>query len=188
MNHFFSDLPKFETERLILRKLKLSDAGDIFKFTKEPSITKFLTWEAHKSENETENFLKTVIKKYKAGQPAQWVIVLKKTNTVIGISGFIYYNSEHKKAEIAYILSNQFSGKGYMTEALNKVLFAGFSVLNLNRIEAKCEKDNFASEKVMQKIGMSLEGYFKEYQYIKGKFKDFKFYSVLKNEHNEQSK
>jgi len=179
MNDFFSALPKLETERLILRKLMLSDALNVFQFTKNPVITKFLTWDAHKSEKHTIAFLKRVLNKYEAGEPSQWAIVLKETNVVIGISGFINHYKEHKKAEIAYIMSEKYSGKGYMTEALRKVLDAGFSILKLHRIEAKCEKDNFASEKVMQKLGMQFEGCFRDFLFIKGKYRDFKFYSIL---------
>lgn len=182
MNSFFYNLPTLKTERLTLRKLNLTDASDIFQFTKEPSITKFLTWNAHKSEQETSFFLESVLVKYEKGEPAQWAIVLNETNTVIGISGFINHYTEHKKAEIAYIMSEKYSGKGYMTEALLKILKTGFFELNLNRIEAKCEKDNFASEKVMQKLGMSIEGCFKQYLFIKGKHRDFKFYSILKKD------
>ncbi len=182
MTDFFSNLPTLETERLILRKLKLSDAPDIFQFTKKRSITKFLTWEAHKSITDTEDFLSNVLKKYETGEPAQWVIELVNTNIVIGIAGFIAYSKIHQKAEIAYILSEEYVRKGYMTEALKEILNFGFNQLDLNRIDAKCEKDNFASEKVMQKLGMSFEGFFKDYLFIKGQLKDFKFYSILKKD------
>jgi len=180
MANYFSDLPNLTTDRLILRKLEISDADDIFRFTSSPSITKFLTWEAHTSKKQTEEFLKGVQCKYEAGQPAQWALALRETNRVIGISGFINFMKEHRRAEVAYILSEEYSGKGYMTEALLKILEIGFSELNLNRIEAKCEKDNFASERVMQKLGMDFEGLFKDFLSIKGKFNDFKFYSILK--------
>jgi len=74
-----------------------------------------------------------------------------------------------------------------MTEALKMVARYGFDKMNLNRIEAKCEIDNFTSERVMQKLGMHLEGCFYQYLIRNDKFRDYKFYTKLKISHlNEE--
>ena len=69
---------------------------------------------------------------------------------VIGFAGFIDYSEQHKKAELAYVLSPLYQNKGYMTEALDIIMNYGFTEMGLNRIEAKCEIDNFASERVIR--------------------------------------
>ncbi len=184
MHDFFKNLPALETKRLILRKLKIEDASDIFEFTKSDTITKYLTWDAHKSVETTKKFIESVLTKYKNGEPAQWVLYHKEVNKAIGIAGFITYLSEHKRAEIAFILSEAYGNKGYMTETLMQILEIGFCELNLNRIEAKCDKDNIASETVLKKIGMDYEGMFKEFLFLKNEYKTYKFYSILKSNYN----
>lgn len=43
-----------ETERLILRKIKLSDYNDIFNcWTSDYNVSKYVTWNPHKTKEET---------------------------------------------------------------------------------------------------------------------------------------
>lgn len=182
LNNVFKDFNIIESERLIIRKLEISDAEDIFEFTSLNETSFFLTWHPHISKDETKQFVYSVLDKYNKNEPSQWAIELKNEKKVIGIAGFINLYSEHSKGEIAYVLSPDYQNKGYMTEALNSIIHFGFDVIGLNRIEAKMEIDNFASEKTLQKIGMKLEGCFYDYLFRKGKFRTYKFYSIIKND------
>jgi len=49
MKNKFCGTPTLETERLILRKLELSDAQGVYDYAKNPEVPRFATWEAHKS-------------------------------------------------------------------------------------------------------------------------------------------
>ena len=46
---FFTDLPTIRTARLILRKVTLDDARDIFAYASNPQMTRFTTWDVHQS-------------------------------------------------------------------------------------------------------------------------------------------
>ncbi|MEJ7633092.1 MAG: GNAT family protein [Rubrobacteraceae bacterium] len=59
----------------------------------------------------------------------------------------------------------------------------GFDHLSLNRIEARCIAENAASERVMQKAGISYEGTLRDYVFRKGACRDYKVYSILRREH-----
>ncbi len=176
---YFKDFEGLKTERLLIRKLTLNDAKDIFEFTSLEETARGLTWFPHPNLEVTKDFIKTILDKYNKDLPSQWAIELIERKKVIGIAGFISYFEEHAKGEIAYVLSPFFQQKGYMTEALNQIIEYGFNVMQLNRIEAKCEIDNFASEKVMQKLGMRLEGCCYDYLFRKGNFRSYKLYSIL---------
>lgn len=53
---------QIETDRLILRKFKLSDAEDMFKnYTTHEKVTKYLTWKPHKSIDDTRQYLRDVV-------------------------------------------------------------------------------------------------------------------------------
>ena len=179
---YFKDFSGLRSNRILLRKLSLEDVNDIFEFTSLEDTSQGLSWDPHQDINRTREFLQSILDKYKNNLPSQWAIELIDRKKVIGIGGFISYFEEHHKGEIAYVLSPHCQGKGYMTEALKMVFQFGFNEMKLNRIEAKCETDNFASEKVMQKLGMRFEGCLFDYLFRKGKARSYKFYSILKKD------
>lgn len=173
MISFFSYKPTLNTERLCLRTINEGDAEDIFAFTSLEQTTEFLSWYPHKTIDTTRQFINSVIEKACDGIPNQWAIELKAEKKVIGIAGFIDFNEEHKKAEIAFVLSPHYGGKGYMTEALSKILDFGFAQCRLKRIQAKAEPENTASVNVLQRIGMQKEGILKSFIFRKNAFRDY---------------
>jgi ribosomal-protein-alanine N-acetyltransferase len=181
-SNFFKNFTEVKSKRVLIRKLTLDDAKDVFEFTSNPETSKILSWYPHQTIETTKNFLSSIIKKYENDIASQWAVELISERKVIGIAGFIAYFEEHSKGEIAYVLSPDYQNKGYMTEALELIINYGFDVMGLKRIEAKCEIDNFASEKVLQKLGMRLEGCCYSYLFRKGKFRDYKLYALLKND------
>lgn len=173
MHNFFFLKPTLNTERLCLRTINEGDAEDIFAFTSLEQTTAFLSWYPHKTIETTRQFINSVIEKAGEGLPNQWVIELKAEKKVIGIAGFIDFNEEHKKAEIAFVLSPHYGGKGYMTEALSKILEFGFTLCRLKRIQAKAEPENTASVNVLQRIGMQKEGILRSFIFRKNDFRDY---------------
>ena len=72
-----------------------------------------------------------------------------------------------------------------MTEALKEIIKFGFDEMNLTRIETKLDSMNVASEKVMQKNGLKYEGTLRKKEFLKNKFIDVKYYSILKDEYSK---
>ncbi len=178
----FKNLPYLETERLKLRKLTMRDAGDVFEYASVPGVSLYVSWTPHRTIADTKSFLKHVLFQYEKGIPTSWGIVLKENNKLIGTGGYLWWATEHSKAELGYVVSDKYWNKGYMTEALKKILQFGFETMNLQRIEARCFVENTASERVMKKCGMKLEGILRSSSFVKGAYRDFKLYSILKSE------
>ena len=181
----FSNFPTLETERLILRKLHLEDAKDVFEYASDPEVAKYVTWEPHKSIEDSINLIKFTHERYEKKEGIIWGIVYKENNKVIGTCD-ISPAIKHFRAEIAYALSKDYWGKGLMNEAVKEVIRFGFEKMNLNRIQAMCIPENIGSYRVMEKVGMKYEGLIREYMYIKGKFQDLKLYSILRREYYDQ--
>ncbi len=178
----FKNLPVLETDRLKLRKLTMRDAGDVFEYASVPEVSRYVSWEPHRTIADTKSFLKHLLFQYEKGIPTSWGIVLKENEKLIGTGGFLWWSLDNSKAEIGYVVSNQYWNKGYASETLNRILQFGFEILQLERIEARCFVENTASERVMQKCGMKLEGILRSSMYLKGAFRNFKLYSILRNE------
>jgi len=181
----FSNFPTLETERLILRKLRLEDAKDLFEYASDPKVSKYVTWETHKSIEDSINLIKFTHERYEKREGIIWGIVYKENKKVIGTCD-ISPVTKHFRAEIAYALSRDYWGKGIATEAVKEAIRFGFEKMNLNRIQAMCSPENIGSYRVMEKVGMKYEGLIREYMYVKGKFQDLKLYSIVRREYFEQ--
>jgi ribosomal-protein-alanine N-acetyltransferase len=179
---FFNELPVIMSQRLCLRPLVQSDADDIFSFTSNPLTVQYLGWHPHQDKTVTEGFIHSVLEKYKRNEPSQWGIELKEDRKIIGISGFVDFSEEHKKAEIAFVMSPDYQGKGYMTEANRLIVQTGFEILDLNRIQAKAELENYPSQKVLEKTGMIKEGILRDYLVLKNTYRSYIIYSILKKD------
>jgi ribosomal-protein-alanine N-acetyltransferase len=178
----FGELPVIETDRLLLRKMTLEDAADLFEYACDPAVAKFTTWRAHKSVEDSKLFLFAVMDEYSKHEPSSWGIEAKFERKLIGTCGFADWSPADFRGEIGYALSRKYWGKGYMNEAVRAAIAFGFRTLQLNRIEARCEIKNIASARVIEKAGMKFEGILRQHAFYKGAFRDLKMYSILRKE------
>lgn len=178
----YSDLPKIETERLILRKITKPDVPDMYAYCSDPEVTRFVTWNPHQSLADTEAFVEFILNNYKKKSLAPWGMEYKKTGKIIGTVDLASWNPTHQSAEIAYCIHQGYWGCGLTTEAAKSVIAFGFSNMDLIRIQARCFVANIGSERVMEKLGMTFEGIIRKGMLVKGKHEDLKLYSILKEE------
>ena len=174
----FSDLPAIETGRLLLRGLEMEDAEDIFEWVSDPQVTAYLFWRAHQSIEDSRDFIAWVT----SDDFACWGVVLNESDKVIGNCFLHNVNFEHKRAEIAFNIGRNYWRQGYATETAQAIIQFGFEGWQLNRIEGTCMVENRASARVMEKVGMTLEGVLRRYVYVRGRFRDMKLYSILRDE------
>lgn len=183
---FFSRLPVIETERLILRKLTMRDASDMFRYCQDKEVARHVLWEAHTSILETRAYIRYNLYQYRSGEPASWGIVLRETNRVVGTIGYMSYNADNSTVEIGYSLAREQWGKGLMTEALLAVIGETFRTLKVHRIEAMHFTDNPASGRVMEKCGLIHEGHMRERICCKGVFRDVEMWGILRKDWEKQ--
>ena len=83
--------PVLQTERLVLRPLKLEDAEHIFKsWSSDPETVKYMQWDVHTNIKDTEEWLIAEEKALDSDENYTWGFVLKDTGSLIGSGGFIY--------------------------------------------------------------------------------------------------
>ncbi len=187
----FANVPTLETERLLLTKIVPEFYADMFEYSSDPDVTKYLTWSCHKTEKETERYIKLLQKKYQTGIFNDFGLVHKESGKFIGTCGFTSFDYDKNTAEIGYVLNQSFWGHGLAAEAARCVMEFGFDSLSLSGFCAKCMEGNDSSMRVMQKIGMSFENMYRNSMFIKGEYKTIIIYSVTKEkyfEHKNQEK
>lgn len=81
IEEIFGNPPILETDRLILRKIKLSDAQDLFEYASDPEVARYVTWDYHKSIKDSINYLRSMIRKYRNKEISEWGIVYKENGT-----------------------------------------------------------------------------------------------------------
>lgn len=179
----FDSMRYIETPRLILRRMNMRDAEDLFEYSRDPEVARYVLWQAHKTIRETRSYIRYSIRHYHTGEPASLAIEIRETGKVIGTIGFMWYNEDSRSAEVGYSLSREYWNQGIMTEALSAILEHAFVKLKINRIEAQHELENPASGRVMEKVGMQKEGTLRQRLYNKGHFADVNLYAILRKDY-----
>ena len=172
----------FETDRLILRRMELSDADDMYNnYCGSDIVTEYLSWNTHASIQDTKEYLeKVVMPNYENENTYYWAIVLKETNQVIGSIEAFKIDEINKSIMLGWVLGEKFWGRGLMPEAARVIKDYLFSE-GFVRIWAYHNKENLKSGRVMQKIGMLHEGTLKKYSLDnKGNFIDCELYAITK--------
>lgn len=89
-----------------------------------------------------------------------------------------------QQAELGWVLDPSVHGRGLGTEFAAALLDLAFDGLGVRRIEAACFAENLASRRVMEKIGLRLEGVFREESlHRSGRWLDGMSYALLASEH-----
>ena len=176
-------MPTLETKRLILRRMTMKDAQDIFEYSKDPEVARHVLWDAQKDLSEAKEYCRFMMRRYRQDQPSSWGIIHKASGRLVGTIGYMEYREDHGSVEVGYSLARSLWNGGYMTEALSRVIAHTFETMAINRIEAQHELDNPSSGRVMEKCGMKKEGVLRQRLYNKGKYVDVALYAILHSDY-----
>lgn len=144
-----------ETPRLVLRRAQREDAPAIFEYASDPEVTPLMDWRTHAEVSESADFIEASEKAWARGTEFTWLITIKPDGPPVGA---ISCRPDGCRAEIGYVLNRRYWGKGYATEAARRVMEWLFTDGAVWRACATCDVDNLASARVLEKIGMTLEG------------------------------
>ena len=87
-----------------------------------------------------------------------WATLHKETGKFIGRCGLLPWTIDDRlEVEVAYMIDKAYWGRGLATEAAQGILQYGFEHLKLFRLICLMDPANSASQRVAQKMGMSLE-------------------------------
>lgn len=157
-----------ETPRLLLRRLLPADLDDLFALYRDPEVRRYFP-EGTLTHAETREELEWFLH----GHPEHpelglWATIHKPTGRFIGRCGLLPWTIDGQaEVEVAYLIAKEYWGQGLATEAAQAIVRYAFEQLRLSRLICLIDRDNLASIRVAQKIGMSFE---KEGEDDKGPF------------------
>lgn len=171
------------TPRLLLRKFNVADADAMFHgWANDLDVARYMRWAPHATVNETSNIIQIWIKSYDRDDFYLWAIEESMSGVLIGSISLSCVNAHDECYDVAYNIAKICWNKGYVTEALQKVIAYGFSSGQINRIEAYHSLNNPGSGKVMQKCGMRHEGRLRQKYKSNAGFEDCEQYAILKSD------
>lgn len=173
---------RFETERLILQRIVMSDAKDIFEYTSDEETVHYINFPQHKTLEETELAIATEYLR----DLSKWGIIEKVSGKLIGAID-LHINGD--QGEFTWIINPAFRGKGIIPEAAQVLIQFAFTRLDLSVVTAFHAVENPASGHVMKKVGMIKLGnwYYYAKKYKKSLLCDYyaltqEMYEKLKEE------
>lgn len=145
-----------ETERLLLREITLDDKEALFKLHSDPAVQKYTGEPVVESIEEIEKAIRTRIDDYGKYGFGRWATFLKNGMQFVGWAGLAYL-PEFDEIDLGYRFLPEYWGLGIATEASRAILTYGFDSLKIRKIIAIALKENKASIRVMEKVGMEFD-------------------------------
>lgn len=165
-----------------IRKWKLSDAAALAVAVSNKKILDNLRdgLPYPYTEQDGENYISEMLS---ANEDETFAFAITADNKVIGSIGVFRQENIHRwTAELGYYISEEYWGKGIMTEAVKQICEYVFSKSDIIRIYAEPFAYNIASCRALEKAGFQYEGTLRNNAVKNGKVIDMKMYSILKAE------
>lgn len=157
MNINFIPFPVLTTDRLVLRKLDLSDNEALLKLRSDESVNRYLDRPPTNTIADAEAFVHKIAAIVQNQQGIYWAITLKGEDALIGTICFWNFNEEKSMADIGYELMPQYQEQGFMQEAMAKVLAYAFDIMQLKVITGLVHPENENSIKALKRNGFTLD-------------------------------
>ena len=178
---------KLITKRLILRDIQLKDAESIRKNINNLNISKYLLSVAYPYKKSDAKWWVNHCKEQQKQKPRtsyELGIIIKPNNKIVGGVGLSSINRKQKKADIGYWIAEPYWRKGYVSEAVEKLINFAFNKLGIEKIVIPAFVENKGSNALIKKIGGKFIKIKKKAVKAKstGKTHDESIYWILKSE------
>lgn len=144
---------RMETERLILRRYTAADFQDLYEYLSDPEVVKFEPYKPMTAEEVRENLA------WRIRTDEMVAVERKEDHKMIGN---IYLGKrEFDALELGYAFHRAYWGKGYAYESAHALLEQAFDQ-GIHRIYAECDPLNIPSWKLLERLGLEREAFFRK--------------------------
>lgn len=145
------------SKRLVLREMTAEDLPALRKILQDKEV--MYAYEHAFSDEEVTQWFENQLRRYREDGFGLWAVVLKSSGKMIGQCGITYQNFGAKRvAEIGYLFQKEFWHNGFASEAAQACKRYAFDVLGLNEVYSIIRENNFSSQKVAVRNGMTVCG------------------------------
>jgi [ribosomal protein S5]-alanine N-acetyltransferase len=145
------------TDRLVLRPIAADDVAALLRISNEPAVRRYL-WDDEPVQEATIRDIVSESGTMFADEGIGLFAVRRRgRENLLGFCGFIRLEGM-EEPELAYELTRDAWGQGYATEVARVCLRHAFETAGLERVIAGADSGNVASQRVIEKLGMSPMG------------------------------
>lgn len=146
----------FETDRLFIRPVAETDAPFILQILNTPKWLQFIGDRNVHTEEQAAAYIKErMLSQLERTGFGNNILINKENNTAVGVCG-LYQRPGLTVTDIGFAFLPENEGKGYGYEAASRLLKAAKEDFNLEKISAITVKENYASQKLIEKLGLQF--------------------------------
>ena len=149
-----------QTERLILREINSDDLQDLFELDSDPEVHRYLGNNPFTDLKQSDDVVNSLKDQYRKNGIGRWAVILRETGEFLGWAGLKYEKDARPGMQffdLGYRLKQKYWGQGYATEAAIASRDYFFTKMNGNILNAGAHIENIASNRILRKIGMTLD-------------------------------
>jgi RimJ/RimL family protein N-acetyltransferase len=142
-----------ETNRLILRPWKESDAESLYEYAKNPLVGSAAGWPVHTSVENSRQIIREVL-----SADESYAVTIKDDGSAIGSIGLLIGDKSNldikaDEAEIGYWIGAPYWGQGLIPEAVRELMRHAFDDLGISTVWCGYFDGNEKSKRVSEKCG-----------------------------------
>ncbi|MEM9921622.1 MAG: GNAT family N-acetyltransferase [Bacteroidota bacterium] len=153
-----------QTDRLVLRQFEAKDANGFYEMNADPEVIRHTGDLPFTSVEAAQLFIESY-DHYQQYGFGRWTVLDRQKEEYLGFCG-LKYSPDKQEVDLGFRLIRRYWGLGYATEAAMACLNYGFEHLQMEKIVGRARKDNPASIRVLEKIGMHFQKTFREEPYL----------------------
>lgn len=181
----FSVFPTMESERLAYRDISNHDETAFLRLRGNNELMQYIPRPIMKSLDDVRAMFDMINENRAKNEAINWVVTEKNSNEMLGYVGIYRIKKQDFRGEIGYMFLSEYHGKGYATEAVQRMMQYAFDEWNFHSLEAVTDPANEASNNVLRRCHFRLEGHFLENEYFNGRFYDSYNFGILRREYNQ---
>jgi RimJ/RimL family protein N-acetyltransferase len=172
-----------KSNKLLLRTLSPEDAVWLLPYFSDPEVCRFIPWEPRDIEGVNVFLTKVSLQGLPAKDGDDLVVGIEHPEFgVIGQLNMFFRSKTNGMVEVGYVINPEYSGRGFVTEALGLFIEWIFTSLPIRRITAQVDQRNISSSSVLGRLGFRLEATEIEREWFKGEYCTMQTYALLKSE------
>lgn len=145
------------TENLYLRHFTLDDAEEYWPLVSLPEVLRYTGEQPQATLDDVRQILlNRPMRDYLIHGFGRMACIEKSTGRLVGFSGLKYLD-DFQEVDIGYRFLPDCWGKGYATESARMLMRYGEREYGISRIVGLVQPENFASIKVLKKLGLCFE-------------------------------
>lgn len=137
-----------------LRRVRSSDAPALLECGSDLEVARYADWPLSTELEPALERIRQRNERWDAGEQFYWVITLPGEDRAIGA---ISCRIESPSAEVGFFVHRGHWNHGYATLAARAVVDWAMTLPSVSRVWGRCDTENAASVRVLEKAGLSLE-------------------------------